>query len=164
MKNFKKILMLTVLFSVTLLFAGCGGAEETGGTKNIEGKLEDLMAKVYKDLPEDHTPMYLENHVVNEENIEYYLGTKDIEYKEALASESGVGSTAHSVVLVRVKENADIEKTKEAIRQNIDPRKWICVGVEIEDVIIKNRGDLIIVIIEEDEESRKILDKGFDNL
>ncbi len=158
MKRFKKFLMLTVLFSVTLLFAGCGG------TENIEGKLEDLMAKVYKDLPEEHIPMFLENHEVNEENIEYYLGTKDIEYKEALASESGVGSVAHSVVLVRVKDDADIEKTKEAIKQNIDPRKWICVGVEDEDVIIKNRGDLIIVIIEEDEEDRKILEKGFDNL
>lgn len=158
MKKFKKFLMLTVLFSVTLLFAGCGGNE------NIEGDLKDLMAKVYKDLPEESMPMYLENHEVNEENIEYYLGTKDIEYKEALASESGIGSIAHSVVLVRVKDDADIEKTKETIREKIDPRKWICVGIERSEVVIKNRGDLIIVIIEEGEEERNILEKGFDNL
>lgn len=158
MKRFKKVLMLTAIFSITLLFAGCGSTEK------VEGKLEDLMAKVYKDLPKEQTPMFLENHVVNEENIEYYLGTKDIDYSEALASESGVGSVAHSVVLVRVKEDADIEKTKETIKKNIDPRKWICVGIERDEVVIKNIGDLIIVIIEQDEENRKILEEGFDNL
>ena len=55
------------------------------------------------------------NTEVTEENIEYYLGTKDIEYKEALASESGVGSIAHSVVLVRMKDGSDIEDAKQKI-------------------------------------------------
>jgi len=50
--------------------------------------------------------MMLMNTEVNEENVEYFLGTKDIEYEEALASEPGIGSIAHSVVLVRVKDGA----------------------------------------------------------
>lgn len=157
MKLFKKVILVIMVFSISLLFTGCGN-------KNIEGKLDDLMKNVYKDLPKDHTPMLLENHEINDENIENFLGTKDIEYEEALASESGVGSIAHSVVLVRLKDNADVEKAKETIKKNINPRKWVCVGVEDDEVVIKNRGNLIIVIIEDDENDREILEKGFDNL
>ncbi len=157
MKLFKKIILVAMIFTVTLLFTGCGN-------KNVEGTLEELMTKVYADVKEESKPMMLQNIEVTDENIEYYLGTKDIEYKEALASESAVGSIAHSVVLLRVKENADVEKVKETIKEKVNPRKWICVGVEKEDLIIKNKGDLVILIMVEDEEVRSTLEKGFDNL
>lgn len=157
MKVIKKISLLLIVMMVAFFATGCG-------SKNIEGSLESLMDKVYKDLPKDQTPMMLENHEITEDNIEYYLGSPDIEYEEALASESGIGSIAHSVVLVRVKDDADIEKVKDTIKEKVDPRKWICVGVEREDLIVKNKGNLIILIIEENEDSRKILEKGFDSL
>ena len=51
--------------------------------------------------------MYLEDKEVTEENLSYYLGVDKLDYKEALASESMVGSTAHSIVLVRMNEKAD---------------------------------------------------------
>lgn len=153
----KKILMILTIIILTGISCACG-------SKNVEGKLEDLMTKVYSDIKEENKPMMLTNIEVNEENIEYYLGTKDIEYTEALASESGVGSIAHSVVLVRTKKNANIEKTIETIKDNINPRKWICVGVEEKDVIVKNKGDLIILILIEDKETRELISSKFDNL
>ncbi len=153
----KKILLLLLVCASTLLLTGCG-------TKNVEGTLEELMTKIYADIPEDDRPMMLMNTELNEENMENFLGTKDLEYKEALASESATGSIAHSVILLRAKENADVEKIKSDIKENVNPRKWICVGVEDEDVVIKSKGDLIIVIIVEDETNRDKLEKGFDNL
>jgi len=157
MKKLKKLLLLLVMIPVCLTLTACG-------EKNVKGTLEELMTKVYADIPEDERPMMLMNTEVNEENVEYYLGTSDIEYKSALASESGVGSIAHSVVLVRTKENADIESIKTKIEENIDPRKWICVGVEEDDVIVKNKGDLIILIMIEDETTRNKIEEAFDNL
>ena len=139
MKSLKKILFVVALFSVALLFTGCGNS-------NIDDDLGDLMDKV------------------NADNIEYYLGTSDISYKEALASEPAIGSIAHSVVLVRVADDASVEDVKTKIKENVNPRKWICVGVEEEDVIVKNRGNLIILILEEDQTTREALEKGFDNL
>ena len=136
----------------------------TGCSKNVEGSLESIMEKVYADIPEDERPMMLTNTEVNEENIEYYLGTSDIEYEEALASESGVGSIAHSVVLVRTKDNADIEAIKDKIEDNVDPRKWICVGVEEDDVIVENKGNLIILIMVSDETTRDKLETSFEKL
>ena len=75
-----------------------------------------------------------------------------------------IGSIAHSVILIRTEKDADIASMKETILENVNPRKWICVGVEKEDVIIKNKGDLLIVIIIEDEVGRKSISEGFDKL
>lgn len=156
MKNIKKISLLIIIFIGLFLLTGC--------TKNVQGSLEDIMAQVYADIPEDERPMMLTNTAINEENIEYFLGTKDIEYSEALASESGVGSIAHSVVLLRTKENADVDKIKEQIEKNVNPRKWVCVGVEEDEVIVENKGDLIILIMVQDEENREKLEDAFENL
>ena len=153
----KKIFLLLVMCVACLSLTGCKN-------DNVEGTLEDLMTSVYEDIPEDDRPMMLTNNEVTDENIEYYLGTTDIEYESALASESGVGSIAHSVVLLRTKDNADIENIKTKIKDNVDPRKWICVGVEEEDIIVKSKGNLIILIMVEDADTRSKLEAGFDNL
>ena len=148
---------------IILLMAVCMTFLLTGrGSKNVEGSLEEIMTKVYANVADDEKPMGLANTEVTDENIEYYLGTSDIEYKEALASESMTGSIAHSVVLVRVKENADVEATKTKIKENVDPRKWICVGVEEDEVVVKSKGDLIILIMTQT--GKEKLEKGFDNL
>lgn len=153
----KKIFLVLVMCVLCFSLTGCG-------SKNVEGTLEEIMTKVYAGIPEEERPMMLMNTEVNEENIAYYLGTSDIEYDEALASESGVGSIAHSVVLVRVKDNADIESIKDKIEDNVNPRKWICVGVEEDDIIVENKGNLIILIMVEDEKTREKLEEAFDNL
>ncbi len=157
MKSLKKFFLILVIVALAVVFTGCGN-------KNVEGSLEDIMEKVYEDIPEDNRPMMLMNTKVTEENIEYYLGTKDIEYKEALASESGTGSIAHSVVLVRVKDGNDVSEVKTKIKENVDPRKWICVGVENSDVIVESKGDLIILILVEDKDNREKLEKSFKEL
>lgn len=153
MNYLKKLFILGTIGMLCLTMVGCG-------KKNIEGNLSDLMTKIYKDIPEDEFPMALQNIEVTEENVEYYLGSKDIEFKEALASESMVGSIAYSVVLVRTKEGADVEKVKKQIKESVNPRKWLCVGAE--EVIVESKGDLIILIMSDD--LGKQIQKGFENL
>lgn len=162
MKKYKRLFITLLFASALLLVVGCGKEEEKK-EKNVEGTLTELMDKVNKDLPEE-VQERLMSVEVSEENVQMFLGSTDIEYKEAMASENMIGSIAHSVILLRAKENADIEALKKQIKESINPRKWICVWVEDEDVIIKNKGDLIIVIIVENKENREAIDKGFDNL
>ena len=113
----KIILGLCIVLSVFIM-TGCGQKE-----KNIEGTLEEIMTKVYAGISDDELPMMLSNVEVTDENIENYLGTKDINYQEALASESMVGSIAHSVVLIRINEGANIEDAKTLIKEKANPRK-----------------------------------------
>lgn len=139
-KYLKRIALLVVVGVFALTLTGCGNKVD-----NVEGSLEDIMAGVYGDISEDQLPMMLGNIEVTEENVEGYLGTKDIKFKEALASESMTGSIAHSIVLVRMENIEDVEDAKQKIKDSVDPRKWICVGVE--EVTVESRGDLIIVIL-----------------
>ncbi|MBQ4634432.1 MAG: hypothetical protein IJB71_03695 [Bacilli bacterium] len=159
----KKISLFIVLVVGVLLFTGCG-------TKNVEGTLEEIMTKiytdVYTDVPEEERPMLGDIDVLKDapDNIEYYIGTTDIEYEEIYAREPMMGSIAYSVVLVRMKDGADIEAAKTKIAETVNPRKWICVEVAKEDVIVKNKGDLIILIMVKDEATRTKIEQGFNNL
>lgn len=152
MKKLSKIVVVMMAFVIMLSVTGCGSKKE----KNLEGTLPELMRELYKGagINEDEI-MFLEDKEVTEENLTYYLGVDKLDYKEALASESMTGSMAHSIVLVRMKEGADIEKAKKDIKEKVDPRKWICVGVE--EVIVDSIGDVIVLIMN-DEYGKKLSD------
>lgn len=159
----KKLFIFTFICLSLCLVTGCG-------EKNVEGSLDELMTSVYSDvyagLADDQKPMLGTINVLQDapDNIEYYIGTKEIEYEEIFVSEPMMGSIAHSVVLVRMKDGADINAAKTKIKDTVNPRKWVCVGVEAEDVIVKSKGNLIILIMVEDEVAREKIEKGFDNL
>lgn len=157
---FKKISLFILSAFVLVGLTGCG--EE----KTLDMSLEDIMTKLYADIPEDERPMLGNINVLQDvpDNIEYYIGTTDIEYEEILASEPMMGSIAHSVVLVKMKDGADIEDAKTKIAEGVDPRKWICVEVSEEDVIVKNKGNIIILIMVKDETIRNKVEQAFDAL
>lgn len=162
MKKLNKILIL-LLVVVTFTLTGCA-------SENVEGSLTEIMEKIYTDIKEDEMPMLETVNILEtdpetlDDTIIYTIGTKDIEYKEIYESRPMMGSIAYSVVLVRMEEGADVEEAKKAIKDNVDPRKWFCVWVEPEDVIVKSKGDLIILIMVENETLRTKLEEGFDNL
>lgn len=138
----KKIGYGLLILSLVLCFAGCQKQSE-----NISGSLSDIMKEVYKNIPEDELPELI-NEKVNKDNQEYYLGSSDITYKEALASEPLMSSVAHSVVLVRANSVKDVDNIKKEIKEKIDPRKWVCVGVDEKNVFVESKGDLVILIMD----------------
>lgn len=163
MKKIKILSIIAIILGCTFLISGCG-------QKELSGSLEEIMTNlnnyVYEGIADDQKPMLGNINVSTDmqDNIEYYIGTKDIEYEEILASEPMMGSIAYSVVLVKMKDGSDIEGAKQKILDNVDPRKWICVEVPKKDVIVKNRGNIIILIMVENEEFREKLNKGFDEI
>lgn len=128
---------------------------------NVNGSLSEIMDKLYAGIPEDELPM-LEKTEVTPENVEYYLGTTEIDYKEALASEPMMTSIAHSVVLVRTKEGANTKEIAQKIKNSVNPRKWICVGVEDDEVKVETKGNLIVLVMLT-ENGDKVVD-NFNNL
>ena len=153
MIKFKKIGLILLIGMLSL--TGCSNKSQ-----NIEGSLEEIMTKLYEGISEEEFPMALTNIEITNENVENYLGTNDIEFESALASESMVGSIAHSVILIRAKENQDIEALKAKIEANINPNKWICVTAE--NVIVKNKGNLILVVMSN--ELASPIEQNFDKL
>ena len=171
MNKLKKLLALLLVCTTLTCLTACGN-------KNVEGELSDIMEKVYEkmyaDVSEEERPMLGTVNVLEKtedmtdedlkSQIEYAIGTYDIEYDEIYESKPMIGSIAYSVVLVRMKDGADIEAAKTKIKEKVDPRKWICASVPEEDVIVKSKGDLIILIMVENETLREKIEEGFDNL
>lgn len=150
----KKTLTLLTLILAVFTLTACGEKKE----KNIKGSLADLMKEVYDGVDMEN----LDRGKVTDEKMEYMLGSSDLDIKEAYYSEPLMSSIAHSVVLVRANEDADIEKIKKEIKDKVNPQKWVCVWVEEEHVHVESRGDLIILIMD-NENDEKLLE-NFNNL
>ena len=135
-------------------------------TKNVEGTLEEIMSKVYEGIPQENLPALMDMPVDNE-NIEGFLGTTEVSFKEAAAREPMMSSVPHSVVLVRLNDYKDASAVVEKIKASVNPRKWICV--EASNVIVKSKGDLVILIMADtemtlsDEAIAPKLEANFDN-
>ena len=155
--------LIIIIVAVVLVIAAVIGvlALTSKGEQNVEGTLEDIMTNLYAGISEDNLPMGLSNMEVNSENVESFIGTTNVKYTEALANESMVGSIAHSVVLVRLEDSQDPIVAVEEIKNNVNPRKWICV--EASNVVVKSRGNLVLLIMSNEELAPK-LEANFDNL
>lgn len=138
----KKICYGLTIICLALCLVGCGKKVE-----HVPGELSDLMKELYEGIPKDEFPKVNET-FLNKENEEYFLGVKDLKFQEAIASEPMMSSIAHSVVLLRMDSVADVEATKKAIKENVNPRKWICVEVSEDNVLVESRGDLIVLIMD----------------
>ena len=144
---FKKILLIFLLGISIFALAGCG-------EKEVEGSLEEIMEKIYATIPQEERPMMLQNITPEAEQVEGYIGTNDINYNEILVSESAVGSIAHSVVLIRLKDAEDVEDAKTKIKDNVKPDKWVCVSAE--KVVVESRGNLILLVMASEDTATEI--------
>ena len=139
----KRIVSVVVCIILVAALAACSTAP--AASAHVEGTLTELFAKIYANAGVE-SPMVMEV-AVDDTNKAGMLGTADVAFIEGLASEAAIMTIPHSMVLLRVSANSDIEKTKQLIRDNADPRKWICVGVETDQVIVDSIGDLIFFVM-----------------
>ncbi len=152
--KFKKIVVCMLIAALSFGAVACTKNDDKGSQgqqqeqekKELTGSLEEIMGSLYKGLEEEFKP--LQNTVLTDENSMYFTGLEKLNGAEGLASEMMISSVAHSVVLLRVKEGTDIEALKTDIKEKVDPRKWICVGVEREEIVVDNIGNTIVLIMD----------------
>ena len=136
------------LAAMMLFSFGCSNQTPQPDTDDvavtIEGSLEEILEKIYANCADVEFPN-LGTTEITSENAQYYLGTSDVKFKEAIASEAMINAIAYSVCLVRLEAGEDPEKAVSAIKESANPRKWVCV--EAETVEVSNIGDLVILIM-----------------
>ncbi|QSX06465.1 hypothetical protein JYG23_03125 [Sedimentibacter sp. zth1] len=155
--KFKKIVLGLVIAALAFGAVACtdksndtnidNGQQQDKEEKELTGSLEEIMTSIYEGIDEE-MPM-VANTVLTEENVAYFAGIEKLDGNEGLASEAMINAKAHSVVLVKAKEGTDIEALKKEMKEKVDPRKWICVGVEREEIIVDNIGNTVILIIDD---------------
>jgi hypothetical protein len=172
----KKTIALITAILIVFTFAACSG--ETGSTNppvstetptatpvptptpeptptpnpELTASLEDIIKAMHTAIPEE-----LAAHVVFQEITDdmknYFLGTDEIEFTEALAAEPLIGVMPHSIVVFRVEEGTDVDAVVKLVKDNADPRKWICVGVDDDKLLVSSIGNTIALVIDENSEA-----------
>lgn len=160
----KKSMVVTGLLIVLtgLIGTACGGGEKDSG--KLEGALQDIMASLYAnaDLVQD-----FKDNLDSYETVELtddlevsVLGTDQITYTEGVVSMPMMSSTAYQCVLLRVDE-ADVESAKQALKDNANLDKWVCVSAET--MLIESRGDVIFFIMS-DKSTAEAMSSAFQKL
>lgn len=155
MKKINLILLALVLAIGLVACQSNDAGKNPVENNNLEGSLENILDKIYEkaevsDSMKDFIKDGLQVTEITAENSGYFFGKENMEFENAIASEPMMSSSAYSLCLVRVKDGADIEKIKADIKENADPRKWICVGVDPDNVIVDNIGDVVILIMSDE--------------
>lgn len=106
-----------------------------------EKSLSDLMTTILSGV---ETPGYAITELAAEQ-YPLYLFIDQPKGAQAVTADALIGSIAHSVVLMRLPDGSDVSGIAKSIKDNADPRKWICV--EAEKVIVKTKGDLVLLVM-----------------
>ena len=147
----KKILSALLVVGALLMFTGCSNSK----TQNLTLTPTEIVAKMYEGFGEEELPMLGEKELIAEE-LEYNLGLTELDFVEGTVSEPMMGSIAHSVVVVRVKDGVDVAKTVEDIKAKVNPRKWICV--EAETVLVESKGDIIVLVMSNNDTATRMME------
>ena len=113
-------------------------SEPTDASETVQ-KLDDLAKSISLGFgaavtPVDHT---------NTDVLASYTGlTDNTGILEAAAWEPMIGSQAFSVVLLKVDSSVDKAQMEQNIKDNVNPRKWICV--EADQMASGNVGEYVI--------------------
>lgn len=120
----------------------------TGKTVTKNSSLIDIMGAMYSNVKDGIPANRLNTTEITSDNLSYFLGVDKLDFVEGLACEPMMMAQAHSVCLIRVKDGTDVEQVKKDIRAKVDPRKWICVGVDEENIYVENIGNLILLVMD----------------
>ncbi len=166
-----KRLFVFLALILAMSFTACGTgntgtnpSDNDNQSANLNGSLDSILEEIYEtaelsDSFREYIEKGLQTTEITADNIVYHLGTDDIEYEDAIASEPIMSPSAYELCLVRVKEGSDMEKIKADIKENVDPMKWVCVGVDTKNILVDNIGDVLILVMSD--EAGKALHEAF---
>ena len=113
---------------------------ETAGNSAEEQEVLDTLAKLVDGAADE---IMCDNIIISADQYPYYLFIDYIDGAIAGSSSAMIGSIAHSVVLPKLPEDADVAAVAADIEENMDPRKWICV--EAEATLVKTSGQYVLM-------------------
>ena len=150
----KKITAMILAMVMVLSLAACGGngkTEAPAATPKLEGTMEELVNKVIEAQPVEFMggimPVDLAD--TTEDGLWAIKSFTGLDSAEGLSDiavyEPMMGSIPFSLVMVRVAEGTDAKTVAEAMKANIDQRKWVCV--EADDLQVVGYGDVVMLIM-----------------
>ena len=148
----KKLIVLVLALAMAVSMAACGSKAPAAADKPpLAGTMEENALKVMEIAPVEFMggiiPVDLTD--TSEDGkwaVTYFTGLADAaNITDVAVYESMMGSQAFSLVMVRTAEGADPKAVAQEMTDNIDTRKWICVGAD--EKIVAGYGDTVMLIM-----------------
>ena len=137
------ILLAVISFIIFILVSGSGNKGSVDTPKDINDIINTINKNNKNVLPELET---MKVDIKNIDEVTSYTGLKTNDGIESIVvSVPLITAQAYSVAIVKVKDNADVEKIKQEMLDNIDMRRWICVSAE--QLYITNSGNIIFSVM-----------------
>ena len=158
----KVILLISVIIAATIISA-CSIKSNTtdesnsaadGANNNNANNSSDTvdsidsieLSEILKKITDGITPeeLMLDTVSVDAEAFpSFFFTDAPSEDFEAYVSMPMIGSIAHQIAVVRIEDSKNIEALATSVRENADPRKWICA--EAEKTAVLTKGNVILI-------------------
>lgn len=147
----KLLLLMFALLVIVAACTACGEKDPQGGTNTPEiqspqGDLSAIIEDIYaiQDAGLDLVTSTVD--LTDANALKSFAGLDSADkISEVAVSEPMISSQAYSLVLVRISDSADAEEIAQAMKDGINPRKWICV--EADDLCVVGYGDLLMLVM-----------------
>lgn len=141
MKKFALVLALALMFSA---LAGCGGNQEP--VTAPEGTTAELMEQLYQNVTVELALVNETLDVTDTEMIAYLTAIESSEgMTDITVSMPMMGSQAYHVVLVRCDSSDKAAELAQAMYDNMDMARWICVEATEKQAVVC--GDLAFFVM-----------------
>ena len=145
----KKLIAMILVLAMAVAMVACGN--KAANKASLAGTMEENVLKVMEIAPVEFMgglyPVDLAD--TSEDGlweIQSFTGLSDASKITDLAVyESMIGAQAFSLVMVRTAEGEDTKAVAQEMKDNIDPRKWVCVCAD--EVMVAGYGDTVMVIM-----------------
>lgn len=147
----KKYIALVLALMLAVSMAACGSREASADKVPLEGTMEENVMKITEISPVEFMggiiPVDLADTSEDGKWAVYtFTGLQDASViTDVAVYESMMGSQAFSLVMVRTAAGADPKAVAQEMKDNIDPRKWVCVGAD--EVMAAGYGDAVMFIM-----------------
>ena len=145
----KKFIAFVLVAVMALSMVACGGK---GADKApLEGTMEENVMKVMEIAPVEFMAgtMPVDLTDTSEDGkwaLSYFTGLQSADnVTDVCVYEPLMGSQAFSLVMVRTAEGADPVAVAQEMKDNIDPRKWICVGAD--EMMVVTYSDVVMLVM-----------------
>lgn len=121
----------------------------TDGETTVTPEEQEVLDTLQKLVAGAADDIMCDNTIITADQYPYYLFIDYIDGSIAASASAMIGSIAHSVVLLKLPEDADVAAVAADIEANMDPRKWICV--EAEATMVKTSGQYVLMAMSSQE-------------
>ena len=161
----KKQSIIIIICACVIVFAVVGVLAIKNSKKSSQIKFENseeilkMFDSIYANLKDELPSLQTaELDATDALTVSAYTGLKSNENVESLVvSEPLMNAQAYSVVVVKVKDGADMESMKKEMLDNINMRKWICVSAD--KLYITSTGNVIFIVMSSEDWAKPVYEE-----